>query len=116
LLQTYKFPKASIRELERIELWKSGIHAWSWDNVCKRKIEWDCGLRRIEDHSSPAGIKPLWKLCTSTVYGATMRSNYLGGNSIWDVKIQVYWTLALWIFLMEIREHARLESMQEPTC
>ena len=47
-IQSYKLSKNVINEIERPAanfLWKGGIHAWSWANVCRTKKEVGFGNR-----------------------------------------------------------------------
>lgn len=86
-LQSVKFPKSVITELERIIsnfIWKGGIHSCSWDLLCRPK-EGGIGLRRIKDISNAYGIKLLWRVCTSnSLWSEWMNKNYFSTSTLWD--------------------------------
>jgi len=45
-------PIAVIKELERLFakfLWRNKMHAWSWETLCKLKIDGGVGIRIISD-------------------------------------------------------------------
>jgi len=66
--QSFNFPTNVIKELERISvnfLWKGRMHAWSRDSLWKPKCEGGLGITRISHLCKAAGIKLLWRLCSS---------------------------------------------------
>ena len=87
-IQTFKLPQAIIAELERIIcnfIWKDGMHAISWDTICRPKKEGGLGLRKIKDMSKAAGIKLCWRLGTiTTLWSSWMKYSYFASTAIWN--------------------------------
>jgi len=46
-------------------LWKGKMHAISWNELCRPKLEGGVGIRKIQDVNAAAGLKLIWKLLTS---------------------------------------------------
>ena len=54
------------------------MHCWSWDDLCKPKVERGTGLRRVHDIVVVAGLMLVWKLHSSnSTVAFWMRGHYL---------------------------------------
>ena len=86
-IQTFRLPFSVIRDLERLIsnfIWKGGMHACSWDTLCKPKNEGGVGLRKVKDMTNAAGVKLLWRLVTSDcLWAKWMRDKYLAHETVW---------------------------------
>ena len=90
-IHSFKIPVSISKELEKLFanfLWKGGIHAYSWTNICKPKVEGGVGIRRIQEINEAAGLKLIWKLCTSqSLWASWMNERYCKGTSFWEASI-----------------------------
>ncbi|KAJ6835098.1 uncharacterized protein M6B38_124005 [Iris pallida] len=84
-------PLATIRKIEGIcakFIWHGGIHAISWEQLCRPRKEGGVGLRSLVSVREAAGIKLAWRfLQGGSLWSAWMSSRYLRGRNFWVCEI-----------------------------
>ncbi|KAJ6795099.1 Uncharacterized protein M6B38_227070 [Iris pallida] len=90
-LQSIMVPLATIRKIEGIcakFIWHGGIHAISWEQLCRPRKEGGVGLRSLVSVREAAGIKLAWRfLQGDSLWSAWMTSRYLRGRNFWVCEI-----------------------------
>ena len=82
------------------------MHAYSWAEICKPKEEGGLGIRKLEDINASAGLKLIWKLCTTdSLWSLWMRERYYKNNTFWEASISSL-DSGTWKFLTNLQEVA----------
>ncbi|KAJ6822155.1 uncharacterized protein M6B38_389700 [Iris pallida] len=88
--QSIQIPTATIRKVEVLcadFLWRGGMHAISWDQLCRPMEEGGVGLRPLRAIREAAGIKMAWRFVQGgSLWAEWMASRYLKGRSFWTCR------------------------------
>jgi len=64
------------------------IHAISWNELCKPKLEGGVEIRKLQDVNATAGLKLIWKLCKSqSLWALWMKEKYCKDLTIWNARV-----------------------------
>ncbi|KAJ6835850.1 uncharacterized protein M6B38_329970 [Iris pallida] len=90
-LQSIQIPSATIRKVEAIcsnFIWRGGIHAISWDQLCRPREEGGVGLRPFQEVRKAACMKMAWKFIKGgSLWADWMTSRYLRRTNFWACRI-----------------------------
>ena len=54
------------------------MHTWAWADMCCPKEEGGMGIRKLKDVNLAAGIRLVWRLCTSdSLWAQWMKAHHL---------------------------------------
>ena len=80
-IRSFNLPLSVIGEIDSLSvnfLWNNRMHAWGWGSLCQPKSEGGTDIRRLADTCKAAGMKLVWRLCTSnSLWANWMRNTYL---------------------------------------
>jgi len=110
-IKSFELPVSVIKELERMFakfLWRAKMHAWAWDKLCKQKEEGGLAIRRIQDINKAAGVKLVWRCCTShSIWALWMRKQYVKAGNFWEARASLL-DSGTWKFITRNRSLAKM--------
>ena len=63
------------------------MHNWGWDDIFESKKEGGTRFRRVSNIVEIAGLRLVWRLCTSqTVWSSWMQTHYLKNHHIYEAQ------------------------------
>ncbi|KAJ6817592.1 uncharacterized protein M6B38_410995 [Iris pallida] len=90
-LQSIQIPVATITKVESMcadFLWRGGIHAISWTQLCRPREEGGVGLRSLRAMKEAARVKMAWQFIGGgSLWADWMASRYLRRSNFWTSRI-----------------------------
>lgn len=80
----------------------------SWINICKPKAEGGLGIKNLSEWNIASGGKLMWDILLNkkSLWNDWIRNKYMANKSIWDYKIQPYYSSA-WKGILKARSVLR---------
>ncbi|KAJ6836362.1 uncharacterized protein M6B38_328180 [Iris pallida] len=89
--QSIQIPSATIRKVEALcadFIWRGGMHAISWDQLCRPREEGGVGLRSLHTVRKAACVKMAWRFIKGgSLWADWMASRYLRRTNFWACRI-----------------------------
>ncbi|KAJ6843968.1 uncharacterized protein M6B38_295310 [Iris pallida] len=86
-LQSILLPVATIRRVERLcadFLWRGGMHAISWEQLCRPRKEGGVGLRPLLEIREASALKLAWRFISGgSLWADWMHSRYVKQDNFW---------------------------------